>query len=938
MTVVLVALAASGSWAEQQLASVTAGEAASGEWTVLAPFVTAEQQWQASVRIEGPGRLTICYPARQRTALTTVRGPTEGTVPLRLRMRANPGIEGPSWRLAVQWTFEAGEGPATCWIEPREGSALSEDRALEITPLYQHRVPRVTVPPVIDGDLSDACWNDEAYIDDPYWRMFNIPRDAQMATHVWCAYDDENLYVAFRCETPDVSRLRARVRRHDGPAWQDDCAEIFFDPRHDHYDYYELNVTPREVAFDCKWVYQGPRVRGQWLIDWDYIGEWRVSLEPDAWVVEIRLALESYEERDLHGNPTGFMPLPTGDVAGILFSRNDRVTGEGMSHADNYPSFHEVQQYGHLVGFRPNRPEAYRKTALREVERLERRWGDLQVDAGRPEPVAADEATAGMVGLAEAIGALRRRAAAPAPEFDEWVAVGVEIRRLDAWLDGTRALLSPDAGAMRWREAPWTLAVADVVEPGAMPEQSATLQVPDRAELAAAGGEVVSVQVVVIPGGGSRAVGVAEESLVGPGGVMQAIEWYGMAEGGRLVWREPVPGGQIGHLWWEIDVPRDAVAGVYEGHIVTTDGENRVMLPVRLTVHDFALPEVPTLAASVSLDGPRIMEQWYGERSPLGVAEYLPYAEALLAHRLTPREMLADHTRWSSAPDFASAERLLERVGESGISWGAMIAARPEQLAALDDPAAALGAALEHWHEASGIYPLWTYVPEGTEPPDMGGLESAWAAAVASPATDPASIELFDLWAMSPRAAVGLSDCAQAQLTATAGELGRSRAWRVSEAFSSPMDLRMLGWVADKYGVRRIFFDDGDAAVGPGEAASGLLHCLDANGRRLIEPQPTVALKLLRDALQDYERLRILRGLERTLVRAGLGDRFWRLRFQARSEWYNNRDMVMNVADFNHDPRHLADRRERVARQIVRMRKWLSLYEIDEPMPGDVIG
>ena len=232
--VALMALVVTSACAEEQLASVDAGKAVRGDWSARAAFETAELRWEATVRIDGPGTLTLCYPGDGRMALKKVVGPTEEPEKIALHMRANPDADGGPWILPVNWRFEAGEEPATCWIEPAAGAPMPDDFALQPEPLYQHQIPRVSEPPVIDGDLSDACWDDAAYIGDAMWRMYNKPRDAKMATYVWCAYDDDNLYAAFRCETPDVGKLVAQITGHDGYAWRDDSAEIFFDLGHDH--------------------------------------------------------------------------------------------------------------------------------------------------------------------------------------------------------------------------------------------------------------------------------------------------------------------------------------------------------------------------------------------------------------------------------------------------------------------------------------------------------------------------------------------------------------------------------------------------------------------------------------------------------------------------------------------------------------------------------
>ncbi|MGI5816892.1 MAG: sugar-binding protein [Armatimonadota bacterium] len=930
--VAMVALLASSGWAQERLVSVGAGESASGEWTARAAFPTAECEWKATVRIEGPGTLTLCYPARQRMATRRVEGPTEEPLTVSLRLRANPDGAGGPRTLPVSWTFEAGDEPATCWLEPAGGAPMPDHFALQPEPLYQHRIPRVSEPPTIDGDLSDACWDDAAYIGDPYWGMYNRPGDAQMATYVWAAYDDENLYVAFRCETPDEGRLVMNITERDGFAWRDDSAEIFIDLGHDHHRYYEYNITPRGVAFDAKYFYEG----GQWLTDWDYIGEWETSIEPGAWIAEIRLSLASFEKRDLRGNPTGEMPLPTGDIAGILFSRNDRVVGEGMSHADNSPSFHEVHQYGHLVGFRPNRPEAYRKTALREIERLERRWGAMSVAAGFPAPIAAGgDGTAGTEGLAEAIGELRSRVEAPAPDFDEWVAINARVRSIDRWLDEARALLAPLTAAHRWADAPWGLAIADPTEPGALPESSRTLRTPERIELQAARGEVVPVQLVVLGDGSGRDVAVVREGLAGARGVIDAITWYALRGGERLVPREPVSIDGPAHLWWEIAVPREAEPGVYHGEIVTTDGEYRVALPVVLTVHDFTLPPTPSLAVSVGFDGPHVMERWYGERSPLGAGEYWPYAQALLRHGVVPREMLADFTWWSDEGiDFGGAERMMARAQDYQPAVRAMIAARAEQLNALEDPVRALRSAIRHWERATGDRPIATWVPPGVTPPEMGPAEAADAVAAAEPGIELEPVYGVGTWAMAPEIATGFGGCEGPRLLAAAGEAGAGRAWRLSES-AGEMDTRMLGWLADRYRLSRVFWDGADSEA---LCASGLLFCEAEDGGRLVDPHPTVELKLLRQALQDYEYLRILRSLTSALGRHAVPNRLWRLRMAMQTQYQRNWDMVMNVREFNRDPEHLEERNARAAEQIVRGRQWLQRVAGESEIPGDAVG
>ncbi len=919
IAIAMVALLVTCAWAEEaRLASVEAGQCATGDWETRAAFETAEYEWQATVRIEGPGTLTLCYPGDGRMALKTVEGPTEGPQKITLHMRANPDAGGGPWKLPVQWRFEASDEPATCWLTPAAGAPMPDDFAMEPEPLYQHRIPRVSEPPVIDGDLSDACWDEAAYIGDPHWRMYNEPRDAKMATWVWCAYDDENLYAAFRCETPDVDELVADIGSRDGYAWRDDSAEIFFDIGHDHDTYYEYIVTPRGVVFDSKWFDEG----GQWMTDWDYIGEWETATEPGAWVVEIRLALKSYEKRGIRGNPTGNMPLPTGDIAGILFSRNDRVVGEGMSHADCAPSFHEVHQYGHLVGFRPNRVEAYRKTALAELKGLQRRATRLRAEA----PQIQSELPT------DPLAALQTRIEAPSPAFDEWVAIGRDIKAIGADIDRVRALAAGVIAEKRSDGAGWGLAVADPTEPAVAASDSETMRAPDTLELSGARGEVVPVQLAVLPFEQGGEVEVQPTGLSGGGELLDRIEWYRLEQSGRLVPRAPLTLEATGHIWWEITIPPDAEPGLYQGQIVTTDGEHRVALPVELTVHDFALPKMPKLMVSVGFDGRHVMERWYGERSPLGAGEYWPFAEALLEHGVIPREMLADFTWWGDEEtDFGGATRMLKRAWDYAPDLNAMIAARPENLEALSEPRDALYDAVDHWEDVTDIYPIRTYLPAGAAVPEIGGKQLKHSVAVAGPDGDLEQIARIGTWAMAPQVATGFGGCEGARVAAAAGAAEVQRAWRIG-TMPDPMHTRMLGLLADNYGHQRLFWDvpdEGDLC------ASGLLWCVSEDGEPLIEPHPTVTLKLLREACEDYMYLQILRGVNRESGPFDMPDRLWRLRLAQATQYRRNWDMVMNVRDFNRDPEHLAERREEIAQQIVRGREWLRRRGVEGSLPGD---
>ena len=83
-----------------------------------------------------------------------------------------------------------------------------------------------------------------------------------------------------------------------------------------------------------------------------------------------------------------------------------------------------------------------------------------------------------------------------------------------------------------------------------------------------------------------------------------------------------VQGGQSQPVWIDVFVPRDAAAGQYQGWLTVTSNQGAANVPVALTVWDFDLPLKPTLKTS------------FGYRAP---NQYL--FEELLRHKIMPQRI-----------------------------------------------------------------------------------------------------------------------------------------------------------------------------------------------------------------------------------------------------------------------------------------------------------
>src|SRR5439155_553878 len=109
---------------------------------------------------------------------------------------------------------------------------------------------RVTTPPVIDGRLDDDVWQGPALaLSD--WLTYNPLNGEKMAqqTQVLAAYDDRNLYFAFRCLDPEPGKVRGSLSRRDD-LWNDDWVGLSLDSLGNGQTSYDLFVNPLGVQGD----------------------------------------------------------------------------------------------------------------------------------------------------------------------------------------------------------------------------------------------------------------------------------------------------------------------------------------------------------------------------------------------------------------------------------------------------------------------------------------------------------------------------------------------------------------------------------------------------------------------------------------------------------------------------------------------------------------
>lgn len=90
------------------------------------------------------------------------------------------------------------------------------------------------------------------------FRIHNGTADSRFYTEVRACWDDTNLYIAFRCADGDIL---ATMTERDAPLYDEEVVEVFVAPR-DLHNYFEFNVSPRNVVFDSLIHHDGTRFVG----------------------------------------------------------------------------------------------------------------------------------------------------------------------------------------------------------------------------------------------------------------------------------------------------------------------------------------------------------------------------------------------------------------------------------------------------------------------------------------------------------------------------------------------------------------------------------------------------------------------------------------------------------------------------------------------------
>lgn len=183
-----------------------------------------------------------------------------------------------------------------------------------VVPQKQVRAVRVATPPVIDGRMDDAVWQQAEPITDFHQIRPGNQTEPSERTEVYVVYDDDAMYIAARMYDSEPHLIAAPVIRHGQGMGSDDRLVVILDPFNTQRTGYRfetnLNAARHEALYTSVNSFQ---------IEWNTIWDTATSVDGNSWIAELEIPFKS-------------LPFdPSIDTWGFNFGRGIRRRGEEMA-------------------------------------------------------------------------------------------------------------------------------------------------------------------------------------------------------------------------------------------------------------------------------------------------------------------------------------------------------------------------------------------------------------------------------------------------------------------------------------------------------------------------------------------------------------------------------------------------------------------------------
>lgn len=175
------------------------------------------------------------------------------------------------------------------------GSLVSTVGGEEVSPV-PIPIPKASGEIVIDGVIDEAAWSDAALFAIAFEVRPGENTPAPVTTEVRLTWDEDRILVAFKCDDPDPSSVRARFSDRD-QLMNDDWIGIVLDTFNDQRRAYEFVVNPLGVQMDAL----NDDVNKRYDVSWNAIWFSKGRLTATGYEVEMAIPLNQIKFQKTSG-------------------------------------------------------------------------------------------------------------------------------------------------------------------------------------------------------------------------------------------------------------------------------------------------------------------------------------------------------------------------------------------------------------------------------------------------------------------------------------------------------------------------------------------------------------------------------------------------------------------------------------------------------------
>ena len=149
-------------------------------------------------------------------------------------------------------------------------------------------ISRGESPPIIDGRLNEAVWQQAALVEDLHQVIPTEYAQPTQHTRVYLFYDDDALYIGARMLDTEPEGVKANFLRQGEHYWGDDFFSVIIDSFNDKRNGYRFQVNPNGLRMEALFE---DTTRTTW--DWNAIWQTAATRDADGWTAEMAIPFKT---------------------------------------------------------------------------------------------------------------------------------------------------------------------------------------------------------------------------------------------------------------------------------------------------------------------------------------------------------------------------------------------------------------------------------------------------------------------------------------------------------------------------------------------------------------------------------------------------------------------------------------------------------------------